>query len=212
MQVGIYPAQGPKTRLCHDDEDSCKCKPKPKPDRSECTGTGRTQDSTDTTPSLLPPLLVVVVRRPQPQYTQKCDKDARCCSWPIVTLVGIFDDDGEVDDDGQNKRSLSPDNKFSSVALPLLSSKSYSGLPSAWRACPNGTTRRLLVLFKGDGSCPPDPGPDPPLLGSTIRVGLMSSRHLRKQLLKSLGIPSSTTVETGTKGRSSMPAARMAYS
>ena len=46
----------------------------------------------------------------------------------------------------------------------------------------------------------------------TIRVGDSASRHLRKTLFKSRGMPSSTTVEMGTKGRSSMPAARMAYS
>lgn len=202
-----YPAQGPKTRFCRnddgdeDEQDACKCKPKP--GCSECAGTGigstgRAPDSTAITPSAA----VVVGRRPQPQCKQKCGKGARCGSGPAVTLVGTFDEDNE--------------DKFSPLALPLLSSKSYSGLPSACRAWPSGTTRRLLALFKGEGSWPPDPGPDPdpdpPVLGCTIRVGPMSSRHLRKQLLKSRGMPSSTTVETGTKGRSSMPAARMAYS
>ena len=56
-----------------------------------------------------------------------------------------------------------------------------------------------------------DDGPVPtPELGMT--VGLSASRHLRKTLFRSRGMPSSTTVETGTNGRSSMPAARIAYS
>ena len=45
-----------------------------------------------------------------------------------------------------------------------------------------------------------------------MTVGLAASLHLRNTLLRSRGMPSSTTVEMGTKGLSSMPAARMAYS
>lgn len=45
-----------------------------------------------------------------------------------------------------------------------------------------------------------------------VAVGLKSSRQKRKIRFRSRGIPSNTTVEMGTKGRSSMPAARMAYS
>lgn len=210
MQVGIYPAQGSKKRFCHDDaddEDSPNRKPKPKsPFLSSSTDdvTGRT-DSTATT-RLLPLSCSAAVHKPQPQCTQnECGRG--CSSWPPLALNPMSDDD----DQNRLLSFSSSSNSFSSVALPwlsLTSSKSYSGLPSACSACPSGTTRRLLALLRGDGIGPPD---DVPLLG-TIRVGLMSSRHLRKQLLKSLGIPSSTTVETGTNGRSSMPAARIAYS
>lgn len=53
--------------------------------------------------------------------------------------------------------------------------------------------------------------PVPPPDGFVI-VGLLASCHLRNTLFMSLGIPSRMTVETGTKGLSSMPAARMANS
>lgn len=74
---------------------------------------------------------------------------------------------------------------------------------NACNACVSGTTLKLRPLFK-------------PLLPchsfSLTMVGLTFSSHFLKQRFRSLGTPSSTTVETGTKGRSSMPAARMAYS
>jgi hypothetical protein len=45
-----------------------------------------------------------------------------------------------------------------------------------------------------------------------VTVGLSESDHLRNTLLRSRGTPSSTIVEIGTNGRSSMPAAMIAYS
>lgn len=96
-----------------------------------------------------------------------------------------------------------------SLSFALLLSDSYSEFPNTCNACTSGMTLRLLALFRGDV---PPPEPPPPDDGGSILVGLRSSLHFRKQLLRSRGIPSITTVETGTNGRSSMPAASMAYS
>lgn len=95
-----------------------------------------------------------------------------------------------------------------SLSFALLLSDSYSEFPNTCNACTSGTILRLLALFRVDGLPPVLPPDD----GGSILVGLRSSLHFRKQLLRSRGIPSITTVETGTNGRSSMPAARMAYS
>lgn len=68
-------------------------------------------------------------------------------------------------------------------------------------ACVSGTTRRLRPLFSpasADGTC--------------SSVGHRSSVHLRNTRFRSRGTPSSTTVEMGMKGRSSMLAASTAYS
>lgn len=67
----------------------------------------------------------------------------------------------------------------------------------ACKACVSGTTLKLLPLFK-------------PCAGAAVTVGLLASSHLRNTLLRSRGMPSSTTVEKGTNGRSSIPEARIA--
>jgi hypothetical protein len=61
----------------------------------------------------------------------------------------------------------------------------------------NGMTRRLLPR------CKP---------AFWIVVGVNSSLHVRKTLFMSRGTPSTTTVDTGTNGRSSILAAKMPYS
>lgn len=66
----------------------------------------------------------------------------------------------------------------------------------ASNAAVNGTTRRLLPLCKLD----------------CMTVGVNPSLHLRNTLFISLGMPSSTTDENGTIGRSSIPAAKIPYS
>jgi len=69
----------------------------------------------------------------------------------------------------------------------------------ASNAAVSGTTLKLLPLCSG---VPVGP----------INVGDKLSFHFRKTLFISFGIPSITTVDTGTNGRSSIPAARIPYS
>lgn len=90
-----------------------------------------------------------------------------------------------------------------------MGNRSSSHSLNACSACVSETTRRLRPLFSPDPDSDPDPAPAPAVL---VTVGLFRSSHFRNTRFKSRGIPSSTTVDMGTKGRSSIPDARMAYS
>lgn len=72
---------------------------------------------------------------------------------------------------------------------------------NAKMACVRGTTLRLRPRFNPAS-----------LEGLFKSVGHRSSVHLRNTRFRSRGAPSRTTVEMGIKGRSSMLAARTAYS
>lgn len=136
-------------------------------------------------------------------YKKKGDFDNMCAVCSLMVNKGEERKTWKQENDGNRPNTLS----------------SYSASAnSAWLS---GTILRLLALLMpglvavlplplalptGDGPLLMLPPP------AFVRVGLAASRHLRKTLLRSRGMPSSTTVEMGTKGRSSMDEARMAYS
>ena len=84
------------------------------------------------------------------------------------------------------------------VQPPYLQRLGCHGRLVASNAAVSGITLKLRPRCRSPDCC--------------LIVGAIPSRHLRNTLLRSFGTPSSTTVVTGTYGRSSIPAARIPYS